>query len=209
MSTAENYFKAAHPSPPRCIGLQLRPYSLGHHVTLYASNSPFLTSPSSVPIRDAFHSLVMGVFVCSQPWRELNDWLTSWKLPLFLKLWGFAYRKFDMRAESERFQEYIARGELKPELQSPDNGVPLVSRWESRLKMFMVRELRLTIDEAMDYPLSLAWEEYCAHGETAGTITLMSDAHRQSLDFINSDECREMMRKAEEEARAEMQAGKN
>lgn len=198
MSTAESYFKAACQDPPKCIGLQLRPYSLGHHVSLHAANSSFLNGSGAL-----FTDLILGVFICSQSWAEWQAWRQSWKLPVFLRVWGWMYRKFDVKAEGERFAGYLRDGETIPELSVPGSGKTLVSPWENRIKLFLVRELRLSAAEAMDYPLALAWQEYCAHGEREGFLTLLSDAEKESLDFVHSDRCKEMLRKAKEQAQSE------
>ena len=200
MSTAENYFKAAHPNPPRCIGLQLRPYSLGHHVALRASDSSFLKGDGEV-----YRDLILGVFICSQTWAEWHAWRRSWKLPVFLKIWGWCYRKFDIKSEYERFVEYLKEGEAVPELSVPMKGRTLVSSWENRIKLFLVREMGLKVDEAMDYPLALAWEEYCAFGEREGFLTLTSDSDIESLEFASSDRCKEMLKEAQEAARKEQE----
>ena len=199
MSSAANYCKAARPEPPRCIGLQLRPYSLGHHITLRAYDSTFLNGQPPV-----YSDLVLGVFICSQPWRGWQEWKDSWKFPVFLKIWGWLNRRFHVEHESEKFAAYLSAGQECPEVNVPANARSLEAAWESRLRLFLIRELRLSHEEAMDYPLALAWQDYCAWGEEAGRITLLSDADRAGLDFVKSDRFTELARAAEEAGRAEL-----
>ena len=64
----------------------------------------------------------------------------------------------------------------------------------------------------MDRPLNLSWMEYCAHGESNGSIELFSEADRQAQEFLKSDEFKAMLQEAEEAGRreaAEMKARKN
>jgi hypothetical protein len=204
MSSAAQFYRAARPEPPRIIGLQLRPYSLGHHITLHAYDSSFLFHDTP-----RFYDLILGVFICSQTWGGWNDWRSSWKLPVFLKLWGWCFRKFDVRVEAAKFTKYIADGCECPEVAIPADARTLSGAWESRLKLFLVRRLRLSAEEAMDYPLALAWQEYCAFGESEGTITLLSESDKASLDFAGSNRMKDMIREAEEAARKEVEVMKS
>ena len=198
MSSAAQFYKAARPEPPRVIGLQLRPYSLGHHLTLHAYDSSFVNGAGAL-----FSDMILGVLICSLTWKEWEVWKRSWKLAVFLKVWGWRMGKFDVKAEAEKFTAYLAEGSECPEVAVPSKGRALSAAWESRLKLFLVKELRLTVDEAMDYPLALAWQEYCAHGEQEGTLTLLSEGDKQSLEWLKSDEYKRMVAEAEAEGRKE------
>lgn len=199
-----DYCKAARPEPPRCIGIQLRPYSFGHHVSLRAYDSTFLTG--RIPV---FSDLILGVFICSQTWAGWQEWKSSWKFPVFLKLWGWMAGKFDVPKEAERFAQYIKEGETCPELIIPDKARALTAAWEARLKLFLIRQLGISSEAVMDYPLALAWQEYCAYGEQEDHLTLLSESDKKSLEFIGSDRHKELVREAEEAAKKEDEARRN
>ncbi len=199
-SIADNYYKAARPEPPRILGLQLRPYSLGHHIILRAYDSSFVTGGHL-----RFQDLVMGVFICSQSWTQWESWKCSWKLPVFLKIWGWISGKFNIKSAGECFLEYLTDGRRCPEVNTPAKANVLVAPWESRMKLFLVRELRLTVTEALDYPLALAWQEYCADGEAKGSLSLFSEADEQALEFAGSDRMKAMMDEAKENHRREVE----
>ena len=200
MSLAANFYRAARPEPPRCIGLQLKPYSLGHHITLMSYDSSFARGMSP-----HFDDLILSVLVCSMSWSEWNEWRRSWKLPIFLKVWGWLMGKFDLRSAAKTFSEYISEGCACPEVAVPASGKSLCAAWESRLKLFLVKELRLTHEQAMDYPLSLAWHEYSAHGELEGTLTLLSDADIATQDFLGSEEMQRLVQEANESGKREVE----
>lgn len=194
-----DYCKAARPEPPRCIGLQLRPYSLGHHVSLRAYDSVLLNGGF------LYSDFILAVFICSQSWQGWQEWKSSWKFPVFLKLWGCFAGRFDLKREGEVFAAYLAEGERSPEVNIPTESRALSGAWESRLKLFLIRELGLTHEQAMDYPLALAWQDYCAAGEEAGKISLISDADRKGLEFVHSDRYRDLAQEAQDAALRELE----
>lgn len=199
-----HYYAAEASETPRCIGLKLRPYSLGHRLTLLAAGNSFVIGEEW-----SFQDLILGVLVCSQTRAEWEKTKGNPFLGLFLKFWGWKAGKFNIAEEGKKFARYILDGSYHPEVNLPaSGGKELVSPWEVRLKMFLMRELHLTEAQAMDRPLSLAWLEFCAHGEVNGSIELFSEADRQSVDFIKSDEFKAMVAEEEAKARAEHEARK-
>lgn len=194
-----DYCKAARAEPPTCIGLRLRPYSLGHDVTLRAYNSSVL---SANPVYSDF---ILAVFICSRTWVEWSEWKDSWKLPIWLKLWGWCAGRFNIEKEWKKFEQYLAEGRQCPEVNVPDQSREMSGAWESRLKIFLIEKLRLSYEQAADYPLALAWQDYCAHGEESGRVSIMSDADKASVEFIGSDRQKALVREAEEAGRRELE----
>lgn len=172
---------------------------MGHHIALHAYDSSFTAG------RPRFEDLVLGVFICSLTWKEWEAWKNSWKLPIVFKIWGWFSGKFDVRAEGERFTDYIGESSEVPEVAVPAKGRTLSAPWESRLTLFLIETLRLTHEQAMDFPLALAWQHYVAHGEREGHITLLSEADKQTLDFVHSDRMKEMLDEAKAAAKKEQE----
>lgn len=199
MPLSADYCKAARSEPPVCIGLRVRPYSLGHDITLRAYNSSVL---SHNPIYSDF---ILAVFICSRTWGEWSGWKDSWKLPLWLKVWGRCAGRFDIPAEWKKFEAYLIEGRQCPEVNVPDQSREMSGAWESRLKMFIIQKLRFTYEQAMDYPLALAWQDYCADGEESGKVSIMSEADKASVEFIGSDRQRQLVKEAEEAGRRELE----
>ncbi len=203
MDNAANFYKAARPDLPRCVGLQMRPYSLGHHITLRRFDISFLKG------EPRYADLILGSFICSQTWNGWHEWLNSWKFKWLLRAWGWLQRKCNVRREAEIFAEYILQGSKAPEVAIPSKSDALCSPWEIRLKLFLMREFRLNAEQAMDYPLALAWQEYCASLESEGKITLLSESDEAALSAVGSDRISELVAKAKADHAAEVEEMKS
>jgi len=196
------YYAAERPETPRVIGVKLAPYSLGHRVTLHAYGNSFANGKEWT-----FSDLILGVLICSQSWTEWNRTRANPFLGMFLKFWGWKAGRFNIAEEGKKFAAYIHAGSYHPEVNSPaSGGKEMVSPWELRVKLFLMRELGLSETAAMDRPLNLAWLEYCAHGELNGSIELFSATDREAQEFMQSEEFKTMLREANEAARAEAEA---
>lgn len=174
---AARYARAARPEPTRCLGLLLHPYSLGHALTLQASDNSFLRREPS------YEDLIHGVFVCSQSWESYTEKERSPFLGLFLKFWGWKMRKANVARDAVIFQRYIEEGNYFPEVNSPAKGRSMVCPWIARLKVELMKELRLGESDILNRPLALSNIEFCALGETAGTINMFSERDEAFLEF--------------------------
>ena len=74
------YYAAERPETPRCLGIKLAPYSLGHRVTLHAYGNSFVTGGEWT-----FPDLILGVLICSQTFKEWTATRRNPFLGLFLK----------------------------------------------------------------------------------------------------------------------------
>ncbi len=174
---AARYARAARPKPTRCLGLLLNPYSLGHALTLQAHDNSFLRREPS------YEDLIHGVFVCSQSWESYTEKERSPFLGMFLKFWGFRTRKANLLREIQIFQDYIIDGNFFPEVNTPSKGRTMVCPWIARLKVELMIELGLSETEVLNRPLALSNIEYCAIGETNGTISMFSEKDAAFLEF--------------------------
>lgn len=194
-----DYCQTACQEAPRCVGLQLGAYSVGHHILLRGYDSGFLRG------KPTYQDLILGVFICSQTWRGWQEWKSSWKFPVALKLWGWVAGRFDIPKQAELFAAYIANGEECPEINVPDDARTLVGAWESRLVRFLTNQMKLSHEAAMDYPLALAWHDYCAWAEEEGRIKLLSEADKATIAYAKSDRFQELAREAAEAGRRELE----
>ena len=104
-------------------------------------------------------------------------------LGLFLKFWGWRMRKADVVRDSILFQNYIEQGNYFPEVNSPTKGRTLVCPWIARLKVKLMMELGMSESEVLNRPLALSNIEYCAIGESAGTIEMFSERDAAFLEY--------------------------
>ncbi len=179
INQAARLLRAAAPQPPRCLGLQLRPYSLGHDIILHALDNAFTQG------RRDINDLLIGVFICSQSYRDWERASKSIWLPVFLKVWGWFIRKRDFRVESEIFEQYLLAGNDCPDVNQNVSAEQreLAMPWQERLKVMLMVKLHLTEQEALDRPLALSNMDWCCLGELDGTINLFNNRDEAFLDF--------------------------
>lgn len=172
--------RAAVPRPPRCLGLQLNPYSLGHDLILSALGNCF-----AVGGQRNFNDLFIGVFVCSQPWTEWARWENSRWLSLALIIWRRFIRAKDIPAAFKTFESYLELGRDCPDINVP---IAQTSRsfgtpWQQRLKIFLISKLGLSEAEAMSRPLALSNWDWACYGEMDGTLDLFSERDEALFEF--------------------------
>jgi hypothetical protein len=150
------------------MGLLLRPYSLGHDLRLTRQGNPLANSDTGtlLDLRDA-------ALICHQGWRECERMPWDPLIRFKLWLWRRRARKCSFALDLATFTQYRAAGSLE----FPPSGVARPSADPSdariagcpfilRLQQFLMIHLRLTEEQAWDYPLGLAkcrwgcyWEE--------------------------------------------------
>ena len=94
--------RAALPAPVVCLGMLLRPYSLGHEL--------WLIRESNAALRGSIDGLPAAVLICSQTWDELKAMRSDHLLSLKLWLWKRRTRKLNRETELSAFLSYRAEG---------------------------------------------------------------------------------------------------
>jgi hypothetical protein len=180
--------RAALPAPTVCLGMLLRPYSLGHELWLIRENNAALRgSPAGLP---------GAVLICSQTWTELAAMRADWLLPLKLALWKRRTRKLDGAAELEKFLAYRAEGLLELPLSQvtrPDcasaprlAGAPFILR----LQQWLMLTLDLAEPDAWDYPAGLATIRWATAHEEEGRLNV-KNAHEIEFErFVAEHEAK-------------------
>jgi hypothetical protein len=154
------------PATVRCIGVELCPFSLGHHFILHHEQSPFVVG-GRFPLYD---DLILAAFVCSNTWQENLDmrrapfrrWLRAWA-------WGRLAGKFDVAAELVKMATYVRDAEQTPEAkrQKGCSVRYIFSDWYTRLHAHLI-SLGFTEYQALDMPLAKANRLFIAHLEENG-----------------------------------------
>jgi hypothetical protein len=210
MDTAD-WFQAAHPSPAVCLGLTLRPYSLGHEILLNREHSAFVLTGASASGTSLFGELALACLICSQPYAQACRFLASrWQPAIFRRLWKirFALHAPDLARELKGFRDYRDAAAWFPEENRPMTGRTLASPWPFRMMSFLITEAGFQEEQALDYPLSKATVLYSAWAEYHGKIQLTNDqdealfAARDSMDPAAF----EVTPEEEAAARAELEA---
>src|SRR5881396_4296409 len=146
--------RAALSAPTVCLGMLLRPYSLGHEL--------WLIRETNATLRGSIDGLSTAVLICSQSWDQLAE---RRRFDPFLDfrfwLWKRAIKRMDSAKELKTFLAYRGEGLLEfpiSELARADRGTSRLPGcpFILRLQQWLMREFRLTESEAWDYPVGLA-----------------------------------------------------
>lgn len=166
----------------RCLGVQLRPLSLGHVLVLRHLGNSFVTDCPQVA------DLPVAAFVCAHSWREnVRKLGKPGRVAALFRLWGFLTRRVDKQAEAQALHAHIAAAMELPEMKRERGGGVryLVSEWETRLFMHL-RAMGYNDDEALDMPLARAQLFMVAKLEEDGAVNFKS-RRELHLDEIRND----------------------
>jgi len=171
--------RAALPAPTVCLGMPLRPYSLGHEL--------WLIRESNSVLRGSLDGLSTAVLICSQSWDKLGE---RRRFDPFLSLrfwlWNRAIRRMDGDQELKTFLAYRAGGLLEfpiSEVARADRGTSRLPGcpFILRLQQWLMTHFRLSESAAWDYPVGLAKMRWAAHWEQEGGLDIYN-AHEAESD---------------------------
>ena len=160
------------PPRPRCIGVAMQPYCLGHHLRLTAAESPFVTGKGF----PGYEDLILAALICAHTWDEGEQLLRSrWRMWFTLKVWGFFAGNFDVLESLAAMAKHVRESLQIPETKTQKKGSVrhLFSDWETRLYTFL-RSHGLSHVEAMNTPMTIANLMFCAHMEETGGMEFKS-----------------------------------
>ncbi len=179
--------EAALPAPTVVLGLLMRPYSLGHELFLIREQSSVLNPDDVLP-----DDLARAAFICSNTWAENKrihtDWLTGLKLTLLKR----KITPLNLEPEVEAIREYISRAMsvlpvseiIKPgQTESRPQGTPILLR----LVQFLMLKLRLTEEQAWDYPHGLACMHWQAFWEGEGRMEIYNENEFSFDNYVRAE----------------------
>lgn len=183
--------RAARPTPAVILGLPLKPYSLGHELSLIRENNPLheLDTASAGQLAEA-------VWICSCSWKELSgsDWLIGLKLWIWRQ--RMRLRKFEFDKELANFIVYRQLGSIEfpiaeavstsgaVESQPRTPGAPFLLR----LQQFLMIQFRLSENQAWDYPLGMAKLRWCAFWEEQAGLKIYNREDAAHDAFVMEQE---------------------
>lgn len=176
---------------------------------------------ADLPFAEQTHWLIEAVYVCAQSFayrQQLEKNPTRWMLiqnAWRVRAWHRRHRHYgvtDWMADIAKFRTYLAGARLQTDYQahheSPESGqafIPVTaataevgrslgSPYDAVLIQFLIGKLRLSLAEAMEYPVALAHLHHLVHLEREGALKILNG---QEIDF--KDWCR-----AQDEADAKL-----
>jgi len=199
------------------LKLPLRDFCIGHRIILLRQRNPLLWMPEAefnlLPFATQVFWLLEAVYVCGQSYAHRKtleqgagpiDRLINW---LKVKAWHRRRKRgeTDWALELANFRNYLSSSRLitefksrregfpfLPTVASPDaKGRPMGAPYDVSLVQFLMRELRLTSEEAHEYPLALAEIHYLSWMEREGGLRILNAFEMEFEDY-----CREENEKA-------------
>lgn len=198
-----DYFQSSFPAPWVVLGLDLRPFSLGHYIKLRALECAFVSDATE---QATLGDLLIGVIVChfstdpdpsADPfWNWLNRparfnllaWLFR-KTPLTpaereVYKMGKKLGKIDFAEKVKLFSDYIKAHtqepgywKLKEEGDSRSG-----AHWSHAVVSALCSECGYTQREALNAPMNRALQDYYRAAENHGHVRLMTADELRMLD---------------------------
>lgn len=208
MAATANYFDAAYPEPWQVLGINLKPFSLGHYVKLYRLGCAFVADEVK---QATLGDLLLGVAVCSMDshpdpskddfWNWLNreepeGWrkfvfklgrMFGAKLPtpaeLDMARLGRRVGSIDFSEKAKVFAEYVEAHSKAPAYwdTSAEGSRTAGGHWSQSIIYTMVSKCGYTPHEAYNVPLSKALADFFKHAESEGCVRLMTQDERKAL----------------------------
>lgn len=174
------FMQATAPGRYICLGLDLRPFTVGHMFLLRECGSAYISSDSA-DVSD----LVLSVFVCSEPHEKARRNVGAWWFPMFLMFWKLFCSRYDLEAEFTKFHSYLIESNAVPEVWTPQggDGHECGSPIEWRLASMLMADFGMTWAQALDTPVARANCLWAAQGDRTGRLKLTSNRMRQFWEF--------------------------
>jgi hypothetical protein len=189
-----DYAAAAYPDPWQILGVQLRPFSLGHLLKLRKLGNAFAADDAA---EAHLGDLLLAILVCAMPshpdplkdefWAWLNRPVAKWRTwcpwlfhqftpaELFILKWGRRCRGVDLKERAELFQKYIQTHSEMPGYWNESKSTRTSgAHWSHSVLATLVSRCGYTQEEAYNVPIIKALNDYFKWAETEGHLTLMS-----------------------------------
>ncbi len=159
------------PPRARCIGVDLKPFSLGHLFILKQIGNAFVRNEFPT-----YNDLIAAAFVCAHTWEENQKILrTRFRKWLLMSVWGLLAGKFNVATQTIVLKMHVDGALEFPEQKKPTRGSStryLFSDDDTRLYSFL--RTRMGHSEAMNFPLRMANLMWAAQLEELGHMDFKS-----------------------------------
>jgi hypothetical protein len=186
----DNYVKALIPEPFTILGVELKPFCLGHIFLMRRFDCKF--SSDDPTALGGIDDLILGIAICSRTYEEFLEFInTPDEFLYWCREWGKAIRKhikknksFSIIQQFTLFKEYMKSGVVTPkywETQSTDDAMQSGAHWTHSVLTTLTSDLGYTQTEALNVSVAKALSDYYKHLERNGVVNLMSD---EELEII-------------------------
>lgn len=174
------YFRAAIPEPYQILGVKLRPFSLGHFIHMARHDVAFVSEKPAVA---ELSDLILGIQICSVTYEGFMEWIYSANVAEEMKEWGRKAKDFDFDEKVKLFREYIAEGSKQPPIFFEEEPKQSGAHWTQSLKVGL-QGMGCSETEALNSPLSKAFEDYFKHAENMGAVRIANEFERSQIEAL-------------------------
>lgn len=172
--------------PPKCLGLQLLPFSLGHVDLLTAIEHPVVLagvnqlSPADV---------AAAAWICSHDYENGARLYRSGRAARELRRLGLKWgaRMSGFQAQRETLLEYLTTYFMTPPRWDPKTPPQPVIPWHLSVFAAIQRDLKYTPSELWNMPLPRALELFAAVAVNRGDDSLVSLKDQEIMEMMNRE----------------------
>ncbi len=196
MKNLDNYVQSLIPSPYTILGVQLRPFCLGHFFLMKRFECGFSSeNPETV---GGIPDLILALAICSRRFEEFVELITEKPKELleWVGYWGEQVKpaikdgSINMFEKLAMFKHYMRDSVSVPLFaeNNDDSDAPLSgAHWTQSCLHILVSECGYNQTEALNIPLSRALADYYKVAEKNGNISFLSDDEVEMIEGSTKD----------------------
>lgn len=197
-------------------------FSIGHRLILLKQRNPLLWLEedefNALATSQQIYWLIEAVYVCGQSYafrKRLEQgagWFDRMRNSIAVHLWHRRRSKgeTDWALEVAKFRIYLNQGRLTTEYKHRREGFPFMpiapsldskgrslgAPYDALLVSFLMRDMHLTEEQAMEYPLALAETYYLTAHERDGGVRILN-----LVETAFEERCQQMQKELDEKAK--------
>jgi hypothetical protein len=174
---------AVVPEPFRILGLNLRPFSLGHYYLMRRFNVAFASDNEATVTHG---DLVLGVLICSMTHAEFNALLAAGEIEKQVLKWARKVKSWEYADKLELFKGYLkqAMPEIPYWQNDGESEEGSGAHWSYWLRSVAISKLGYTPDSILDAPLAQVIFDYFKWAESEGALTIMSEEDLKLVEAV-------------------------
>lgn len=178
-----DYPQASVPEPVQVLGLELKPFCLGHALHLERFGSAF--GNAATAIVPELGDLVLAVIICAHSYEGFLEFIRADDWRQQIAEWARACGPFDVAEKSRLLQAYILTASQQPAVVFESEGQPSGAHWIQSVKVTLI-ELGYTPGEAMNLPLAQAFHDFYKSAENAGVLKICDRETAEMIERLES-----------------------
>jgi hypothetical protein len=173
--------------PPKCLGLRLRPFSLGHIDLLTAIEHPVVLEGF---LQLGRADVAVAAWICAHDYETAGRLYRSGRAARDLRRLGlkWGWRMSGFEAQRDVLLEYLTTYFMSPPRWDPEKEPQPVIPWHLSVFAALQRDTNYTPAELWDMPLPRALELFAAVAANRGDDSLVSLKEQAIFEQMNRNE---------------------